>query len=298
MRAEVRVVFRDDLFEERDRFERVGARLLAGRFEAVVDREAEHRLRIEIVRVSGHELAQARDVGRVCSLFVAWRAARGLCFDVQTLARRDGVAERHRFGNRFTRADLRIDGRAVGRARHSVRARLRCPAARAAARRVAQQLERGTIVARRTERDAPVRHRHVRVVLQRLEARPLRFLEPERVNLRHALQHELAGVFRLRREREVLRRAHARQQLGRQQRLRARRHDAQVRLLGCRGLFGLGLSVRRRGRCEQHEEGGGGEVFHEAKYSRRAGPGAKEKGPEPKVTFSPEPSLSGLRLLT
>ena len=143
----------------------------------------------------------------------AGRAPGRLRFDVQPLARRHLVAQRHRLGDRFTGADLRVDRGAAGRSRdRGVDARFRGGrGARAAAvARIAQQLERGTVVAGRTQRDAPVGHRHVLVELERLRAGPLRFLEPERMNLRHPLQEELAGLFRLRRHRKVLGDAHAR----------------------------------------------------------------------------------------
>ena len=205
---------------------------LVDRVEAVVDRQAEHRLRFEIVRILGDQLAQRRDVGGVGRIPRARRAARRLRLDVEPLARRHLVAQRHRFVDRFARADLRIDRGAVGRARDR---RIRRSAARrrggaAAVRRFAQQLERRAVVAGGAQRDAPVRHRHVRIELERLRARPLRFLEPERMNLRHALQEELARLFGLRRHRKVLGDAHPRQQLRRQQRLRARRHHAHLRL--------------------------------------------------------------------
>ena len=67
--------------------------------------------------IRGDQLAQAGDVGGVGGVLRARRAARGLRLDVEPLARRHLVAQRHRLGDRFARADLRIDRRAVGRAR-------------------------------------------------------------------------------------------------------------------------------------------------------------------------------------
>jgi len=133
-----------------------------------------------------------------------------------------------------------------------------------AIRGIAQQLERGPIIARRAQRDAPVGHRHVRIELERLGARPLRFLEPERVDLRHALQEELARLLRRGRDREVPGDAHARQELRRQQRLRARRHHAHFGLPRRGRLLAPGHQFRRSGRGEKDREGGGKDRFHAA----------------------------------
>ncbi len=199
MRAELPVVFCDDLFEQRDGLERVLARRLARRFESVVDGEAEHRLGLEIVWIGRDELAQARDVGRIRGLPVPRRAARRLSFDVEPFTRSHLVAQRHRLRDRLARANLRIDRGARGRAgNRRIRAGLcRSRRSRAASTvRITKQLERRAVVAGRAERDAPVGHRHVLVELERLRAGALRLLEPEGVNLRHALKEELACIFR------------------------------------------------------------------------------------------------------
>ena len=74
--------------------------------------------------ILGDQLAQAGDVGGVGGVLRAQGAACRLRLDVQPLARRRLVAQRHRLRDRFTRADLRVDRRAAGRARHRVDARL------------------------------------------------------------------------------------------------------------------------------------------------------------------------------
>ena len=275
MRAELPVVFGDDLLEQRDRFHRVLARLLARRLEAVVDGQAEHRLRFEIVRIRGDQLAQRRRCRSASAASLLPGARRAACdFDVEPLARRHRVAQRHRLGDRFARADLRVERGAAGRARHRrVGARPRRPrrAGRRRRCRIAQQLERGTVVAGRAQRDAPVGHRHVLVELERLRAGPLRFLEPERVNLRDALQEELARVFGRRRDREILGDAHARQQLGRQQRLRAGRHDAHVRLRLLAPVFPWPRGPADVTAASSDDEAETGDVLHGAKYSSGRG---------------------------
>ena len=125
----------------------------------------------------------------------------------------------------------RVHRRAVGRADDALGRGVgggTRAASRAGVGGVAQQLKRRPIVAGRAERDAPVRHRHVRVVLQCLQARALRLHEPERMNLRDALEEELARLVRGGRHRKVFGRAHARQELRRQERLRAGRRRAHV----------------------------------------------------------------------
>ena len=123
MRAKRGVVFLDDLLEQRDRFHRVLARVLGDGIEAVVEREAEHRFRLEIVRIRGHELAEAGDVGGIGRILRARCAARGHRFDVETLARRHRVAQRHRLADRFTRPNLRIESGTARRTGHGVRRR-------------------------------------------------------------------------------------------------------------------------------------------------------------------------------
>ena len=175
--------------------------------------EAEHRFRLEIVRIRRHELAEAGDVGGIGGILRARRAARGHRFDVETLARRHRLAQRHRLADRFTRPNLRIESGTARRTGHGVRRRGRRGASATAGARgpgVAQQLERRAVIAGRAEGDAPVRHRHVRIELQRLRARPLGFHEPERMNLRNALQEELPRLLGRRRHRKILGDAHAR----------------------------------------------------------------------------------------
>ena len=79
MRAELQIVFRDDFFEQCDRFERVRTRLLGGRLEAVVEREAEHRLRVQVVGIGGDQTcAESVDVRCVGGVARSDRAPRGL----------------------------------------------------------------------------------------------------------------------------------------------------------------------------------------------------------------------------
>ncbi len=230
MRAEPRIVLLDDFFEQPDRFHRVRARFLGDRVEAVVERETEHRLGFEIVRIRGDQLAKAGNVGGVAGVTVRCRAACRLRFDIQPLPLGHFVAQRHRLGDRFARANLRVDRGAVVRPHDRVARGVGCGRARSASRGVAraQQLEGGPVVAGGAQRDAPVRHRHVRVVLQRLQARAFRFDEPEGMNLRDALQQELPRLLGRRRHGKRLRRAHPRQQPGREQRLRSGRRRAHV----------------------------------------------------------------------
>ena len=175
MRAELTVILGDHFFEQTDGFQRVRARFLAGRFEAVIDCETEHRLRFEIRGELRDECAHSGDVRRVGGFARAGRAPGRLRLDVEPLARRHRVAQRHRLGDRFTRADLWVERGAVGRADHRLGVRFRRGRRRARAAavgRIAKELERGAVVAGRAQRDAPVGHRHVLVELQRLRARP------------------------------------------------------------------------------------------------------------------------------
>ena len=78
MCAEMPIVSCDDLFEQPDRFHRVRARLFRHRIEAVVEREAEHRFGVEVVRIRGDERAERGDVRGVGGVLVRRAAPRRL----------------------------------------------------------------------------------------------------------------------------------------------------------------------------------------------------------------------------
>ena len=269
VRAEVVVVSRHDLLEERDALERVGARLLRDRIVAIEERQPQDRARFFIVRIRRDELAHAGDVVEVRRLRRRI-AARPLRLDIEALACGHLVAQRHRLFRGFARANHRAQRGAVGASGNGRRLGprgFRCGGPSALAR-IADQLEGGAIVAAGAQGDAPVGHRHVRVERRRLQERSFRFEEPERVHLRDALVEELARLLRGGRHRHVGD-AHALHEAGRQHGLGAWRDGAQVR---------LGPHLRRSGRRDTQEssadEAGNG---HAAKYSPPAASPAADR---------------------
>ena len=160
MRAELRVVFRDDLLEQRDRFHRVLARLLGDRIEAVVERQAEHRLRFEVVR----DTRRPACAGRRCRRHRPPPSGRSRGAPPAIRCRAARAASPCRAAPSPWRS-LRARGPADrSRRRWSTAPRRRAsrPAPAPAPRRVpafagvAQQLERRAVVAGRAQRDAPV----------------------------------------------------------------------------------------------------------------------------------------------
>ena len=155
MRAELPVVFRDDLFEQRDRFHRVLARLLAW----PVRSRCRSRGRASTSLRDRRDTRRPACAGRRCrrrrpASFGPGRAARRLRFDVEPLARRHLVAQRHRLGDRFTRADLRVDRGAAGRAGHVASALGSAAARRARRRRCPDRAAAGTPGGSRWRRSA------------------------------------------------------------------------------------------------------------------------------------------------
>lgn len=170
-------------------------------------------------------------------------AASRFGLDVQTLARRDLVAQGHRLVDRLLRADPGVERRAAGAARHRRAGRSFGSALAPAVERIAQVLKRRAMIARGAHRDAPIGHGHLRIERGRLQERALRFQEPERVDLRDALVEELPRLLRRRGHRHVGL-AHTVHQAGGKQRLGARRDRAQI---------GLRAGLSRRGSRDEGE---------------------------------------------
>ncbi len=254
------VVLPDDFLHQLDGFHRAGAGFLGDRMEPVVDAEGEDRFGLEVVGIRGDKLPHARDVGRVRGVTVARCPARRLRLDVEPLTLRDLVAERHGLGDGLSRADCRIHGGAVRGACDCLRILAGRSCRRGAAPavvRIAHQLKCGAVVASRAHRDAPVRHRHLRVERCRLQARALGLLEPEGMDLRDALQEKLPCLLRRGGDRKISRGTHPWMQRGGQQRLRAGRYRAHVRFRPCRGrpLLACGDDLDGAGKHTGGEDG-------------------------------------------